>query len=216
MNLWLIPIFPLIGFLINGLFRESGFRSRSLILSPSVRWRRRLAWVVWVISSALSLWMAAHHEHYFTWFQSGVFNVAVDFFLDRLNAVMLLIKTGIGLLIHIYAIGYMSHEGGYYRFFSYLKLFMFFMLVLVLAQNFLVMFVGWEGVGLCSYLLIGFYYHEQYATDVYNKAFIFNRVGDFLVSRWACCCWSPPSERSISSSSQARRLISQLRIKLGS
>jgi NADH-quinone oxidoreductase subunit L len=90
-----------------------------------------------------------------------------------------MVVTGVGLLIHIYSIGYMAHEGGYYRFFAYLNLFMFFMLVLVLAQNFLLLFVGWEGVGLCSYLLIGFYFLEQYATTAGNKAFIVNRIGDF-------------------------------------
>ena len=82
-------------------------------------------------------------------------------------------------MIHIYAVGYMEHEGGYYRFFAYLNLFMFFMLVLVLAQNYLLLFVGWEGVGLCSYLLVGFYFTEQYATNAGNKAFIVNRIGDF-------------------------------------
>jgi NADH-quinone oxidoreductase subunit L len=92
---------------------------------------------------------------------------------------MLLIVTGIGTLIHIYAVGYMAHEEGYYRFFAYLNLFMFFMLTLVLAQNFLLLFVGWEGVGLCSYLLIGFYFTEKFATDAGNKAFIVNRIGDF-------------------------------------
>src|SRR5690606_30671824 len=93
--------------------------------------------------------------------------------------IMLMIVTGIGTLIHIYAIGYMEHEGGYYRFFAYLNLFMFFMLILVLGGNFLLLFVGWEGVGLCSYLLIGFYFREKWATDAGNKAFIVNRVGDF-------------------------------------
>ena len=92
---------------------------------------------------------------------------------------MLLIVTGVGLLIHIYAIGYMEHEGGYYRFFAYLNLFMFFMLILVLAAELPVLFVGWEGVGLCSYLLIGFYFTEKFATDAGNKAFIVNRIGDF-------------------------------------
>ena len=92
---------------------------------------------------------------------------------------MLLVVTGIGSLIHIYAIGYMAHEGGYYRFFAYLNLFMFFMLTLVLAANYLVLFVGWEGVGLCSYLLIGFYFDKKFATDAGNKAFIVNRIGDF-------------------------------------
>ena len=104
---------------------------------------------------------AAHTEHYFTWIQSGAFNVGCDFTVDRLTAVMLLVVTGIGSLIHIYSIGYMAHEGGYYRFFAYLNLFMFFMLMLVLAANYLVLFVGWEGVGLCSYLLIGFYFDEE-------------------------------------------------------
>ena len=92
---------------------------------------------------------------------------------------MLLIVTGVGSLIHIYAVGYMAHEGGYYRFFAYLNLFMFFMLTLVLGANFLLLFVGWEGVGLCSYLLIGFYFTEKFATDAGNKAFIVNRIGDF-------------------------------------
>jgi len=92
---------------------------------------------------------------------------------------MLLVVTGVGALIHIYSIGYMAHEGGYYRFFAFLNLFMFFMLVLVLASNYLVMFVGWEGVGLCSYLLIGFYFDKKVATDAGNKAFIVNRIGDF-------------------------------------
>ena len=105
----------------------------------------------------------AYSEHYFTWIQSGFLNVGFDLFVDRLTAVMLLVVTGVGLLIHIYAIGYMAHEGGYYRFFSYFNLFMFFMLILVLASNLLLMFVGWEGVGLCSYLLVGFYFLEEFA-----------------------------------------------------
>ena len=92
---------------------------------------------------------------------------------------MLLVVTGIGSLIHIYSIGYMAHEGGYYRFFAYLNLFMFFMLTLVLAANYLLLFVGWEGVGLCSYLLIGFYFDKKFATNAGNKAFIVNRIGDF-------------------------------------
>ena len=102
-----------------------------------------------------------------------------DFSVDRLTAVMLLVVTGVGSLIHIYAIGYMAHEGGYYRFFAFFNLFMFFMLTLVLAANYLVLFVGWEGVGLCSYLLIGFYFDKKFATDAGNKAFIVNRIGDF-------------------------------------
>jgi NADH-quinone oxidoreductase subunit L len=125
-----------------------------------------------------------HLEHYFTWIQSGTINIGCDFLVDRLTIVMLLVVTGIGSLIHIYSIGYMAHEngpnfGGYYRFFAYLNLFMFFMLVLVLGASFLLLFVGWEGVGLCSYLLIGFYFDKKFATDAGNKAFIVNRIGDF-------------------------------------
>jgi NADH-quinone oxidoreductase subunit L len=100
------------------------------------------------------------------------------FQLDPLSAVMILVVTGVGLLIHIYSIGYMAHEGGYYRFFGYLNLFMFSMLMLVLANNLLLMFVGWEGVGTCSYLLIGFWFHKKSAADAGKKAFIVNRVGD--------------------------------------
>ena len=121
----------------------------------------------------------AHVERYFTWIQSGDLRVGFDLAVDRLTAVMLLVVTGVGLLIHIYSIGYMAHEGGYYRFFAYLNLFMFFMLILVLAANFLLLFVGWEGVGLCSYLLIGFYFLKKSATNAGNKAFIVNRIGDF-------------------------------------
>ncbi|HEY2018698.1 MAG TPA: NADH-quinone oxidoreductase subunit L, partial [Bryobacteraceae bacterium] len=135
----------------------------------------------WVLKTLLGLGdlESAHVEHYFTWIQSGTFNVGADFAVDRLTAIMLLVVTGIGSLIHIYSIGYMAHEGGYYRFFAYLNLFMFFMLVLVLGANYLVLFVGWEGVGLCSYLLIGFYFDKKFATDAGNKAFIVNRIGDF-------------------------------------
>ncbi len=98
---------------------------------------------------------------------------------DPLSAVMVLVVTGVGFLIHIYSAGYMAHEEGYYRFFTYLNLFMFSMLTLVLANNFLLMFVGWEGVGLCSYLLIGFWYLKKSACDAGKKAFIVNRIGDF-------------------------------------
>jgi NADH-quinone oxidoreductase subunit L len=177
MQLWLIPILPLAGFLINGLFGRrfskglvNAFAIGSVVLA-----------FLWVLKTLFGLGgiEAAHTEHYFTWIQSGALSVGCDFSVDRLTAVMLLVVTGIGSLIHIYAIGYMAHEGGYYRFFAYLNLFMFFMLTLVLAANYLVLFVGWEGVGLCSYLLIGFYFDKKIATDAGNKAFIVNRIGDF-------------------------------------
>src|SRR5436189_246921 len=102
-----------------------------------------------------------------------------SFALDQLSVVMLLVVTGVGFLIHIYSVGYMWEEGGYYRFFSYLNLFMFFMLTLILASNYLLMFVGWEGVGLASYLLIGFWFTKDSAAAAGKKAFIVNRIGDF-------------------------------------
>src|SRR6059036_3361292 len=106
------------------------------------------------------------------------FHADAGFLLDPLSAIWLLFVTGVGMLIHIYSTGYMAHEGGYYRFFGYLNLFMFSMLTLILANNYVLMFVGWEGVGLCSYLLIGFYFHRKSASDAANKAFIVNRIGD--------------------------------------
>lgn len=124
----------------------------------------------------------------FTWIaglpfvtQSGAparFAADWGFLLDPLSSVMILVVTGVGFLIHVYSVGYMGHEGGYYRFFGYLNLFVFFMLILVLANNYVLMFVGWEGVGLCSYLLIGFYFHKKSAADAGKKAFVMNRVGD--------------------------------------
>jgi NADH-quinone oxidoreductase subunit L len=177
MYLWLIPIFPLLGFLANGLF---GRRAPKALINAIAVGSVALSFA-WVVKTLLGLGAIETKsvEHYFTWIQSGTLNISVDFAVDRLTAIMLMVVTGVGTLIHIYAVGYMEHEGGYYRFFAYLNLFMFFMLVLVLAQNYLLLFVGWEGVGLCSYLLIGFYFTEQFATTAGNKAFIVNRIGDF-------------------------------------
>ena len=177
MNLWLIPIFPLLGFLANGLF---GRRIPKALINTIAVGSVALSFA-WVVKTLLGLSPieTKYVEHYFTWIQSGMLNIGVDFAVDRLTAIMLMVVTGVGLLIHIYAVGYMEHEGGYYRFFAYLNLFMFFMLILVLAQNYLLLFVGWEGVGLCSYLLVGFYLTEQFATTAGNKAFIVNRIGDF-------------------------------------
>jgi NADH-quinone oxidoreductase subunit L len=177
-NLWIIPILPFIGFLINGIFGRKlpkAIVSLVAVVAPLLSF----AWV-------LKLWLTAGDlaanpvtEHYFTWIRSGAFNVGCDFTVDKLTLIMLMIVTGVGSLIHIYSIGYMEHEGGYYRFFAYLNLFMFFMLTLVLAANYLLLFVGWEGVGLCSYLLVGFYFVKHSATNAGNKAFIVNRIGDF-------------------------------------
>jgi NADH-quinone oxidoreductase subunit L len=177
MNLWLIPIFPLVGFAINGIFGRR--MPKALINAVAVG--SVLLSFAWVLKTLLGLgpMETPYVERYYTWIQSGALNISVDFAVDRLTAVMLLVVTGVGSLIHIYATGYMSHEGGYYRFFAYLNLFMFFMLILVLGANFLILFVGWEGVGLCSYLLIGFYFLEKFACDAGKKAFVVNRIGDF-------------------------------------
>ena len=177
MQLWLIPLLPFVGFLTNGIFGRRF--SKSLVNAVAIgSVVLSFAWVLKTIAGMGDL-NSSVTEHYFTWISSGALNIGCDFFVDRLTIVMLLVVTGVGSLIHIYAIGYMAHEGGYYRFFAYLNLFMFFMLVLVLGGNFLLLFVGWEGVGLCSYLLIGFYFDKQFATNAGNKAFIVNRIGDF-------------------------------------
>ncbi len=177
MQLWLIPILPLAGFLINGLFgRRFSKRVVNAVAVGSV-----LFSFLWVLKTLAGLGTlhVGYTEHYFTWIQSGALKIACDMSVDRLTAVMLMVVAGVGLLIHIYSIGYMAHDGGYPRFFAYMNLFMFFMLVLVLAANYLLLFVGWEGVGLCSYLLIGFYFDKKFATNAGNKAFIVNRIGDF-------------------------------------
>ncbi|MGD1072387.1 MAG: NADH-quinone oxidoreductase subunit L [Bryobacteraceae bacterium] len=176
-KLWLIPALPFIGFLINGFF---GRKLPKAIVNAVAVGSVVLAFI-WVVLVGMGCgWGATPlHARYFTWIRSGAFHAGWDYGIDKLTMIMLLIVTGIGSLIHIYATGYMEHEEGYYRFFAYLNLFMFFMLTLVLADNYLLLFVGWEGVGLCSYLLIGFYFVKHSATTAGNKAFIVNRIGDF-------------------------------------
>jgi NADH-quinone oxidoreductase subunit L len=176
-NLWIIPALPLAGFLLNGLFgRRLPKAIVNMIAIASVLFS--FAWVLKVFYTAGTLDTPVT-ERYFTWIRSGEFSVGWDLTVDRLTAIMLLVVTGIGSLIHIYSTSYMEHEEGYWRFFAYLNLFMFFMLTLVLAANYLLLFIGWEGVGLCSYLLIGFYFKRPSATTAGNKAFIVNRIGDF-------------------------------------
>ena len=177
LHLWLILFFPLLGAFINGTI---GRRLSKPIVS-SIAIGSVVMSLLWVFKSLNDLGQleTSHIERYFTWISSGELKVGFDLSIDRLSSIMLLVVTGVGTLIHIYAVGYMDHDEGFWRFFSYLNLFMFFMLILVLAQNFLLLFVGWEGVGLCSYLLIGFYYLEKFAGDAAKKAFIVNRIGDF-------------------------------------
>ena len=178
--LWIIPALPLLGAALNGLLGG--------------RWPKRVVDVVGVGTTGLAFaatlelarefaGLPAEHvpwiKPYFTWIAAGNFRAGFDLQIDQLTIVMLLVVTGVGWLIHIYSTGYMAREGGYYRFFACLNLFMFFMLVLVTAANYVLLFVGWEGVGLCSYLLIGFYFLKKSAADAGKKAFIVNRIGDF-------------------------------------
>jgi NADH-quinone oxidoreductase subunit L len=179
-NLWLIPILPLIGSAINGIFGKRF--PRNLVTTIALVFPgAAFAYALWVLSqfAALGQTQIPHVERLFPWIQAGNFQVDYGFYLDQLSLTMTLIVTGVGFLIHIYSVGYMAEEGGYYRFFSYLNLFMFFMLTLVLAHSYLLMFVGWEGVGLASYLLIGFFFLRDSAAQAGKKAFIANRVGDF-------------------------------------
>lgn len=191
--IWLIPVLPLAGAFLNGIFGKK-------FPKPIVHW---IACGVVFLSFVLSILCVAElsgmeeprvfEKEVYTWIAGGSvnttlgpnegapaqLNIPLGFLLDPLSGVMVLVVSGVGFLIHIYSIGYMWHEDGYYRYFSYLNLFMFAMLLLVLGNSFLSMFVGWEGVGLCSYLLIGFYYERQSASDAGKKAFIVNRIGDF-------------------------------------
>jgi len=177
LHLWLIPILPLVGAAINGLFGRRF--SRQMVSAIGVGFcGAAFLMVLFVLSEFFALRLP-HIETYATWIRAGSFQADYGFYLDELSMIMLLVVTGVGFLIHIYSIGYMWEEGGFYRFFCYLNLFMFFMLTLVLAHNYLVMFIGWEGVGLASYLLIGFWFTKDSAASAGKKAFIVNRIGDF-------------------------------------
>ena len=178
LNLWLIPILPLIGAAINGLLGKRF--SRQVVAAVALCFSgAAFAKALQVVLQFSSLPTIPHVETVATWLRSGDFSVSYSFALDQLSVVMLMVVTGVGFLIHIYSVGYMWEEGGFYRFFSYLNLFMFFMLTLVLASNYLLMFIGWEGVGLASYLLIGFFFTRDSAAAAGKKAFIVNRIGDF-------------------------------------
>jgi NADH-quinone oxidoreductase subunit L len=194
-NIWLIPLLPAIGAAIMLFFGGKMQKQSVNIVCVGVV-------VIAFLFSCMAVWQYTDYAHdtpgrpyqttLYTWLgvDSGHLNYVthdgnpaqfradVGFLLDPLSAIWLLFVTGVGMLIHIYSTGYMAHEGGYYRFFGYLNLFMFSMLMLILANNYVLMFVGWEGVGLCSYLLIGFYFHRKSATNAASKAFIVNRIGD--------------------------------------
>ena len=172
--IWLVPVLPLVGVVINGIFG---------------RWTRERAYILGVGTTGLSFLIAfgiflqaaggaTLNWDVYTWIPVGEFTASVGFLVDPLSAVMMLVVTFVGFLIHVYSVGYMHGDPGYARFFTYLNLFMTSMLILVLANNYLLMFLGWEGVGLCSYLLIGFWYQKKSASDAGKKAFVVNRIGD--------------------------------------
>lgn len=191
--IWLIPVLPAIGAFLNGIF---GKRLPKSVIHTIACGTVFLSFVIAVGCVAQLAGMQeprVYEKAFYNWIpggstilnkgpnagQTAELNIPLGFLLDPLSSVMILVVTGVGFLIHIYSIGYMAHEDGYYRFFCYMNLFMFAMLLLVLGNSFLCMFVGWEGVGLCSYLLIGFYYERKSASDAGKKAFIVNRIGDF-------------------------------------
>jgi NADH-quinone oxidoreductase subunit L len=176
--LWLIPLLPFAGFLLNGTLGRKA--SRPIVAAIALLFTAAPAAIVAVLwHSMLSTGQQTLSITSRPWIAVSGFQVNFAFTVDHLTLVMLGIVTGVGFLIHIYSVGYMALEEGYWRFFAYLNLFMFFMLVLVLASSFLLLFVGWEGVGLASYLLIGFYFTKDSAANAGKKAFIVNRIGDF-------------------------------------
>jgi NADH-quinone oxidoreductase subunit L len=176
----LVPFLPLAGFLFNLAFGRRLPRAVvGTVACASVGAAFLVSVALFFRLLALPPAERALTDVVWTWIAAGTFSVDIAFYLDPLSSLMALVVTGVGFLIHVYSTGYMGHDDGYRRYFLYLNLFTFSMLTLVLGANFLVMFIGWEGVGLCSYLLIGFWYEKQSATDAGKKAFIVNRIGDF-------------------------------------
>src|SRR5580693_6517943 len=173
---WYIPLLPFAGFLINGTLGRKLPRAAvtGVALLLTALPAAIVAWI-WVVMKAAGAPLLLSVVASQPWIAITGFHVDFAFTVDHLTMIMLAVVTGVGFLIHIYSVGYMAHEDGYWRFFAYLNLFMFFMLVLVLAGNYLLMFVGWEGVGLASYLLIGFYFERNSAAAAGKKAFIVNR-----------------------------------------
>jgi NADH-quinone oxidoreductase subunit L len=178
-NIWLLLVLPLLGFAINGLIGKRlpkwvvGLIGCSTILFSFI-----VAFIAFLDLLKLDPGIRIYTYNWFTWIATSNFKVQIALQWDPLSATMVMMVTGVSFLIHVYSIGYMSHDSGFSRYFSYLNLFVFSMLTLVLANNFLMLYVGWELVGICSYLLIGFWYHKKSASDAGKKAFIVNRVGD--------------------------------------
>jgi len=175
---WLIPFLPLIGFLINGLGRTKLSKSLTGIMGSGV------ILVSFLISVFVFFQVKSgntHVAHYFDFINTGSLKIGFDFQIDQLSSLFLLIITGVGFLIHVYSTSYMHEEDSkdFAKYFAYLNLFVFSMLLLVMGGNYIIMFIGWEGVGLCSYLLIGFWFKDNSNNDAARKAFIMNRIGDF-------------------------------------
>ena len=175
---WLIPFLPLIGFLINGLGRKKLSKSLTGIMGSGVILASFLisVFVFFQVKSGNT-----HVAHYFDFINTGSLKVGFDFQIDQLSSLFLLIITGVGFLIHVYSTSYMHEEDAkdFAKYFAYLNLFVFSMLLLVMGGNYIIMFIGWEGVGLCSYLLIGFWFKDNSNNDAARKAFVMNRIGDF-------------------------------------
>jgi NADH-quinone oxidoreductase subunit L len=178
-KLWLIPFFPLLGSVINGLLGKKIKNEKVIGTIGTLAIASSFMVSCIYFFRLLGDSVKSHEQVVASWISVGQLQVDWGFLLDPLSALMIMVVTGVGSLIHLYSIGYMHGEEGFYRYFSYLNLFCFSMLMLVLGNNALVMFIGWEGVGLCSYLLIGYYFHKKSAGDAAKKAFVVNRIGDF-------------------------------------
>ena len=177
--IWLIPALPLVAFIVNGLFGRMLKKTTGLIAVALVGISFLLAVLVLIDVNNRPEGSAAFQYTLYTWIPSGDFHVNIAFLVDPLTAIMLIVVLGVGSLVHIYSIGYMEDDPDFARFFTFLPLFVFSMLMLVLSNNFLLLYVGWEAVGLCSYLIIGFWFYKKSASDAAKKAFIVNRIGDF-------------------------------------
>jgi NADH-quinone oxidoreductase subunit L len=179
-HVWLVPLCPLVGFFIHGLlgrYLKKGLTG--LLASGAIGVAFLVSLLIFLEMLRLPSPERVVEVTVFTWILSGSLQVPIGFLIDPLSVVMMMTVSGVACIIHVYSVGYMHDDEGYTRYFAYLNLFVFAMLVLVSASNFLLMFVGWEGVGLCSYLLIGFWYEKKSASDAGKKAFVVNRIGDF-------------------------------------
>ena len=173
---------PLLGFLINGLMGLSSreYRNKKTLIGAIANFAVFIPFLITVYFFInFTAGAGAIHAKLFTWIDTGGLTVDIAYQIDQLSLIMALVVTGVGSLIHFYAIGYIYHDAGFWKFFAYMNLFIFAMLNLILADNLLLLFLGWEGVGLCSYLLIGYWYTDMVKSDAAKKAFLYNRVGDF-------------------------------------